>query len=76
MCLTVGELCDALKELPRGLPVLLHVRREVTVKNAVNDRVDGTLDAAFRVGVVDLSEMFSLGKGWHTAVSLVADGEV
>ncbi|MBP3382001.1 MAG: hypothetical protein J6L00_05075 [Clostridia bacterium] len=74
--MTAGELNDVLKELPRGLPVLLQVRRDVTVKNAVNDRIDGTLDAAFHIETVDLDEMFSLGKGWHTAIFLVADGEV
>ena len=74
VCLTVGNLCDMLKELPHELPVLMCARCEVSVRNAVNDRVDGTLDTTFQVGVVDLSETFSLGKGWHTAVLLVAEG--
>lgn len=73
--MTAGELCDALKGLPRGLPVLLQIRGEVTVRNRVNDRIDGCLDTLFYTATVDLAEHFSLGKGWHTAVLLVADKE-
>lgn len=74
--MTAGELCEVLKELPPKLPVLLQVNRVVTVKNTVNDRIDGELDASFCIAGVDLSERFSLGKGWHTAVFLLADQEV
>ncbi len=64
-----------LKDLPPKLPVLLQVNREVTVKNTVKDCIQGDLDASFHIADVDLSELFSLGRGWHTAVFLIADNE-
>lgn len=73
--MTAGELCDTLRGLPRNLPVFLRVDRDVTVRNAVNDCIDGHLEDDFEVAVVDMEKTFSLGKGWHTAVFLVAEGE-
>jgi len=74
--LTAGELCAALRQLPQELPVLLCIDRDVTVRNAVNERVDGRLEDSFAVEVLDLSETFSLGKGWHTAVCLFAERDI
>ncbi len=74
--MTAGELCAALSRLPQALPVVLHIDRDVTVRNAVNERIDGHLEGVYGIAVLDLTETFSLGKGWHTAVCLVADGEV
>ena len=74
--MTTGELCEILQALPPKLPVLLQVDGKVTVKNAVNDSVDGELDASFGIADIDLAKRFSLGKGWHSAVFLIADEEM
>lgn len=74
--MTTGELCEMLQTLPRNLPVLLQLDCDVTVRNAVNDRVCGHLETAFDVALLDLDETFSLGSGWHTAAFLIADREV
>ncbi len=73
--MTTGKLCEILKELPPTLPVLLQVRCSVTVQSTEKDSVDGELDTSFHIADIDLAKRFSQGKGWHSAVFLVADGE-
>lgn len=74
--MTVGELCDALQVLPRRLPVVLQIRCDTSVINAVNERVEGEIDAAFYLMTVDIAETYSQGRGWHTATFLVANEEI